>query len=223
MQSLVPQILAPVMLQIVASHIARDKVGQPELVAFTATVVLVNLPMAILACVYRAAGVDFFLAAEARASASTILQMLYYYEYATETWQAQGATVLMMFAAGFMNEVTMSGGDWFGHRAIAAMNMFFCLRTLAGIAESAFGSRVMRAWGALVAMEFCVMSALPLFAIWEMFMDTPWFVPAFMMAVPIAFPTSNWHQLPSEARGGFLAMAPVCVAVADREKSKDKD
>lgn len=213
MQSLIPQILAPVMMQIVASHMAKDKTSQTELRAFVATIIAINLPLTVIALMYRITGSDMFLWAESRASASTILQMLYYFEYATNTWNQHGRTVLIAFLAAFMNETTMSGGDWFGHRVIVAMNLFFCLRILVGIAESKFGNNIMPVWNIMVLVEFCIMGSLSLLSIWNSSVSTPWFVVAFLVTVPIAFPTSNRYKLPSEASGGFLMIAPIRTVI----------
>lgn len=212
MHSSLSQILAPVMLQIVASHMAKDKTPQSEMAAFNATIVGINLPMAMVALVYRAAGSAFFLSAETRATSSTILQMLYYYAYATESWHTQQKMVLMAaFFTWFMNEITVSGGDWFGHRVVSVMNIFFCIRVLVGLVESKIGDRVMPVWNAIVLSEFASMSALCLSAIWDFSLSTPWFVFAFMLVIAITFPTSNRNVPPSKAHNGFLAVAPVCV------------
>lgn len=216
MQSLAKHTIAPLIMQMAASHVFHNIVQQPSLCAFTATICFVNLPLALSALMYRICGWEGVLFNETWATTSTMLQSLYFYGYESRPRDTKsGASITMIvFVVVFMNEFTMFGGDWFGHQIVVAMNLFFCMRTLIGIAETSVGDKIATMWSALVVIEFCTMSAIPLITIWTTNGAIGWFVGVFVICVPIAFPTSNRLVLPSRASEGVLLLAPVKVMYA---------
>lgn len=204
---------APLLVQIAATYILKDTIPHPETWAFSYASCLVNLPICLFALSARAAGIEEALLFEAWATTATMLQALFYYGY--EQGAIHRSRLHALVFCGFMlNEMTMYGGNWFGHQVALWMSLFFSMRAAVGLAQYRFGKGVAFAWKMVVYAEFATMSAIPLHCIWTQHEPIGWFIIAFVVQVPLLFPTSNANCLPSEARSGLMQFMPVVVPPA---------
>ena len=139
---------------------------------------------------------------------SLIIQTMFYFGYEMRIFNGNHVPHLAFLFVIFMNEVTMYGGNWFGHQIITWMCFFFSIKIFAGVMETFSVRYIQQIWNIIVISEFIVMSAVPIMTI----LTGPtigWFVPAFLPCVPIAFPTSNRTSLPSKVQRGVLSIAPA--------------
>lgn len=196
--------LAPVLAQIAISYIATGRLQNHAQLAFFAILVCFIFPLTIFAIISRAIDHQSAMFLETWAITALLAQTVFYYGYEMRALSHQHAFLALVV---FMNEVTMYGGNWFGHRVMTWMCFFFSIKMIISAID---GNNTSKLWSAIVCSEFVIMSAVPLVAIWTNG-AIGWFVPAFLIAVPIAFPTKNMYIPPSHRQQGLLYVADISM------------
>jgi hypothetical protein len=193
--------LYPLGTQIAISYVASRHNKFHSQFGFLASLVVVNLPIAIIALCYRVIGHDYALFMEMWLNCATILQCTFYYSFENNIMFSPGVYIVLFVI--FMNEVTLHSGNWFGHQVITFTCVFLMLKIFASACTSS-----QKVWAGLVMTEFVAMCALPLVFLWKV-PATEWFIPVFLMFVPIAYPTCNTHISPSMPQKGLISIAPT--------------
>jgi hypothetical protein len=191
----------PLGAQIAISYVTSRHNRLHSQIGFLVSLAIINLPIAIIALVYRFIGHEWALFMEMWLNCATILQCCFYYSFEHTIILSPGFYVVLFTV--YMNEATFVGGDWFGHQVISFMSVFVIMKILISTCSSS-----QQVWAGLIMIEFCVMCALPLLFLWTM-PAVEWYIPIFLMSVPLAYPTCNAEISPSKPQRGLIALAPT--------------
>jgi hypothetical protein len=190
----------PLGTQIAISYVASRHTKLHSQIGFLTSLLLVNLPIAIIALIYRVVGHDWALFMEMWLNCATILQCSFYYSFENNIMLSSGSYIVLFVV--YMNEATFYGGNWFGHQVITFTCVFMLLKIFTSVCTSS-----QKVWAGLIMMEFCTMCALPLVFLWTV-PTAEWFIPIFLVSVPLAYPTCNAEIAPNKPQKGLIYIAP---------------
>lgn len=193
---LLQSILSPVLVQIAISHLLKEWTLDHVHVSFIVMMLLFNLPLSAMSVKMRLDRDETAFFMETWLNCSFVLQSLLYFQYENRFTlsRSQWACVLGVL----MNEVSLYGGDWFGHRVLTTFCLFSTLKILTSTVAHEERPWVHYGWQLLVYFEFLTYVLISLMDIWTN-ANIKWFVMAFLLSVPHAFPTSNAERQPKES------------------------
>jgi hypothetical protein len=198
-------VLTPVFIQISISYVLAKFTKSNAQIAFTLTLLLVNVPIIMAIIYFRIVNHSWCLFTETWLNCSMILQSLFYYniERGSIFSNAQYATLLIIF----MNEITYSLGNWFGHNIITASIAFFVIKILLTVFLGIFPKYEHPIWGSIIILENIIISCITLVYLWTA--TIIWFIPMFLVSIPFVYPTTNATISPSAPQQGWITIAPA--------------
>lgn len=157
------------------------------------------------------------LSTEVWINCTFILECLFYVRY--ERGVSLSHLQWTIIFAILMNELTLLGGDWFGHHVLTVICFFAVLKILAHTVYHKNEQLIQYVWSLVLLLELVMLVSLPLLDIWK-YGQVKWYVLTFLLTIPQMFPTSNLQRKPVESlEHGILAIHQPSLLLADRSKS----